>query len=301
MKKLLSAVLALLMCLLPLLGCAEGEEELKDAYYAAFDLLDAGETDAAYAEMVRVAELGYAPAMYAVGYYLDTGDFSGGAPDREAAVQWWLRAVEAGDDKALQALGHYYAHNADPLDFAKAEEYLLKAAEAGLGSAMHNLGVHYGNGDFNGGTPDPVKAKDWYIKSVEAGNEGALGSAIELCANGAKNENGEVLLATDHQKLYEILVGAYDGGTQKTVVHDWLGWMYAGNSDLMEADYAKAYEVYMAGANLGSGYCMAQLGCMYRDARIGVTDTVAAQAWFTKAVEAGYEPAQEMLDMLTAE
>ena len=293
MKKLLSLLLVLV--LLPVLAFAQTAEEQDAAYDAALDMINAGDADAAYAELLKLAEQGHVSAMYAVGYYLDTGLFNGGTPDREGAVQWWLRAVEAGDDKACQALGHYYAHDADPVDFAKAEEYLLMGAAAGRNDAMYNLGVHYNNGDFNGGTPDPVKAKEWFVKAVEAGNEDALGSAIDLCANGAKDANGEVLLEADRQKLYEILVLAYDRGTQKTVVYDWLGWMYAGNSEVMEADYPRAYVVYLQGANLGSSYCMAQLGCMYRDARLGAADTVAAEAWFIKAVEAEYEPALEML------
>ena len=293
MKKLLSLLLALLM--LPVLAFAQTAEEQDAAYDAALDMINAGDADAAYAELLKLAEQGYAPAMYALGYYLDEGTFSGGTPDREGAVQWWLRAAEVGDAKACQALGYHYAHVADPVDFAKAEEYLLKGAAAGRDDSMYNLGVHYNNGDFNGGTPDPVKAKEWFVKAVEAGNEDALGYAIDLCANGATGENGEILLAPDHQKLCEILVMAYDRGTQKTVVYDWLGWMYAGNSEVMAADYPKAYVVYLTGANLGSGYCMAQLGCMYRDARLGVADTVAAEAWFIKAVEAEYEPALQML------
>lgn len=300
MKKILSVFLVTLLMVLPGLSFAQTTEEMDAAYDAALALVAAGDHEAAYQELLGLKEQGYALALYAIGYYWDTGVFNNGTPDHETAVQWWLQAAEMGETKSLQALGHYYAHDAATIDFVKAEEWLLKAADAGREIAMQNLANHYMSGDF-GGTPDFARAREWYVKAVEAGSDDALKSALDLCGNGKTDADGAVLLAPDYAGLYSLASQACEKGTALLQAYEWLGWLCAGNSDFMEADYTRAQEVYMAGANLGSGYCMAQLGAMYRDARIGVGDTVAAQAWFVKAIEAGYEPAQEMLDNLQAQ
>lgn len=300
MKKILSVFLVALLTVLPGLSFAQTTEELDAAYDAAVELIDMGYPGRAYPELLKLADQGYAPALYAIGYELDIGEFNNGTPDHEAAAQWWSKAAELGEIKSLQALGHYYAHDAATIDFVKAEEWLLKAAEVGLSGAMHNLANHYMTGDF-GGASDPERARMWYVRAAEAGNENAMNSAIDLCANGKISETGEVLLAPDYEALFKVVQLGYEKGSANTKVYDWLGWIFAGNSGIMEADYTRAQTAYMAGAELGSGYCMAQLGAMYRDGRLGVSDLVAAQSWFTQAVEAGYEPAQEMLDSIKTE
>ena len=337
MKRIVSLLLVLLLVWTTMQ--ALGEEELQAEYDAADALCNEGKYEEALPLMQAVAEKGYTRAMRALGYDYAMGYYTGGVPDIEMALSWYTKAADLGDTDAMYgigwlydegkvtdgvpervqaliwwekaaaggnwaamyALGRHYAHNADPRDFDLSRKWLTDAFNAGYEVAGNSLGNHYASGDFSGGTPDYAQALAWYQKAATAGHANSVGVVIDYLQKGVVAGDGTVVLEPDHAGLLEFLRAQWAQGSTNTSVYDWLGWLLAGNSEAVEAEYPLAFEAYMAGANLGSGYCMAQLGMLYRDGRLGVTDPVAAAAWFTKALDAGYDQAREMLDGLNAQ
>ena len=351
--KLTSLFLALIMALLPLLGCAEETaaptaEELfmqayaaatadppdyakaEEYYLAAAELGHAGamlnlglayangdftggtpDFDKAKAMLMMAAALEQSEAIYALGYYYATGAINNGVPDYAEMEKWYLKAGEMGNINALINLGiHYYnGQNADGKpDYVKSRTTLQKAAELGNGEAMYHLGLHYEDGTFNQdwlleeNVPDPAKALTWYEAGWEAGSMNAGERLIVLYAIDKLDEDGNILIAADHAKLLQLVEKLCASGTKNVNAYSWLGWFYAGNSDLnlCETDYQKAFEAYKRGAALGYGYCMWQIGRMYEDGRLGMVDLIAAEAWITKAIAAGESSpvAQEDLERI---
>jgi TPR repeat protein len=65
-------------------------------------------------------------------------------------------------------------------DYAKAREWYEKAADAGNNLAMSNLGVLYANG--RGVTQDDGKARELFQKAADAGNTNAKKALTELAS-----------------------------------------------------------------------------------------------------------------------
>ena len=308
MKKLslsLALFLALVLALTPLLSCAEETPPILDAeelYQMAIEYYEGDQPD--YAKMKECLEqaiaMGHAKAMNELGYHYEVGTFDG-VSDYAKALELYLMSAELGNRVAMYNLGAGYHSgrlNEDVPDYAKAKEWYLKAAELGFANAMHYLGHLYQNGYVADGVPDYKEAAAWYWKAWENGNEVTPKHLVKMFRDGVTAEDGTVLLEPDHAQLLPVLEKLYTSGSEDPNMFSWLGWLLAGNSpqNVCEPDYPRAVEVYARGAELGSGYCMMQLGLIYEDGRLGTADLVAAEAWYIKAVEAGESGAQEALD-----
>jgi serine/threonine-protein kinase len=124
----------------------------------------------------QAAELGYTPAMVALGEDALEGEDAG---DKEAALQWFRRAAAGGNAVGmLNVGGMYHIGNGVPQDLDLAIYWYRQAAEAGNPSAMYNLGAMYENG--RGVTADPVKAKEFYRKAAARGNTLAKRRLVQL-------------------------------------------------------------------------------------------------------------------------
>ena len=270
------------------------------AYRYALGSFD-GEPNYAKAEewYLKAAELGHVNAMFNLGNGYCYGDFTSGVPDYEKAKTWYLKAVEQGHARAMYGLGVGYLRgyfNGDVPDYEEAKAWHLKAAELDYVDAMHYLGHYYQDGTFDNGLPDYNEAVKWYRAAWENGHVKSAEHLIDLFYKGLTAADGTVLAQPNHAQMLQLLEEIAASDAESTYALSWLGWMYAGNSDACEADYPRALEIYTRGAELGSGYCMMQLGLIYEDGRLGTADLVAAETWYVKAVEAGESGAQEALD-----
>jgi len=226
------------------------------------------------------------------------------APNHAKMLEFLNQMDQQGTENtyALSWLGWLLSGNSDQnvceVDYARAAGVYQRGAVLGSDYCMMRLGEGYHNGTFHNGVPDGDMALSYYMQAWNAGYSKAEGSIIDLLCKGITAEDGTVLFAPNHAKMLEFLNQLDQQGTENTYALSWLGWLLCGNSDqnVCEADYARAAEVYQRGAELGSGYCMMQLGSIYEAGHLGEADLTAAEEWFAKAVEAGETTAQEALD-----
>jgi uncharacterized protein len=87
----------------------------------------------------KAADMGYAPAQFAMGYMLETGTYTaGGVSD---AATWYRKAAEQGDRLAQWNLGRcYYTGVGVSTDLDKAELWLKQSAEQGDPFGQYLLG-----------------------------------------------------------------------------------------------------------------------------------------------------------------
>lgn len=81
------------------------------------------------------------------------------------AEECYLKAIENGNDDALFNLANLYS---EQKEYEKTEEYYLKSIESGRNVAFKNLGMLY----FE--QKEYKKAEEYYLKAIASGNEGAL-------------------------------------------------------------------------------------------------------------------------------
>ena len=129
----------------------------------------------------KYAEHGYKDAQFCLGLLLERGY------EREAAVwpkwkrdkdrmgkwresvDWYRKAAEQGDARAMRALGMaYYEGERVEQDYGKAAEWSKKAAELGDFAAQRNLGYLYLKG--KGVKKDKAEARKWLEKAAAQGD-----------------------------------------------------------------------------------------------------------------------------------
>ncbi len=103
--------------------------------------------------------------------------------------------AEAGDPVGQWILGEFYtvAWGGFPRDFVKSFAWLTKAAEQNVVSAQFKLGMAYELG--YGVNPDPVKAREWYMKAAEAGHAGAATRLALMLDKSGEKEEAKILYA----------------------------------------------------------------------------------------------------------
>ena len=165
----------------------------------------------------RSAELGYAPAQDALGYFYETGTL---APrDTQEALLWYRKAAEQGDRLGQWLLGRAYftgagtgrdpqnterwlrqaAEQGDPFaqyllalfkqernDYKAAAEWFHKAAEQGLPQSQKQLGLLLKQG--RGIPENKVEAYIWLLLSFEAGNHTVADDLKQLEAELGSNQ-----------------------------------------------------------------------------------------------------------------
>jgi Sel1 repeat len=137
-----------------------------------------------------------------------------------------------------------------PQDYGKARGWYEKAAEKGNDFAMNNLGVIYGNG--LGVPQDYGKARGWYEKAADKGNDLAMNN---------------------------------------------LGWFYQ-NGWGVPQDYGKARGWYEKAADKGNDLAMNNLGVIYGNGLGVPQDYGKARGWYEKAAGKGNALAETNLNEL---
>ena len=122
----------------------------------------------------------------------------------EKAEEYYLRAIESGDNKALNNLGNLYK---EQKEYEKAEEYYLRAIDTGNNDALFNLGNLYSI------KKDYTKAEEYYLKAIDIGNNDALFNIGNL-----------YIIKEDYTKAEEYYLKAIESGVNDAL--NSLSWMY---------------------------------------------------------------------------
>jgi localization factor PodJL len=172
-------------------------------YNLAQQKLDAKEPGGV-ALLTKAANLGYAPAQFQLGKFLEDGE-AGLTKDAGSARRWTERAANGGDKRAMYNLATYYIEGiGGPKDLIEAAGWFRKAAMAGVVDSQYNLARLYEQG--YGVDRDPVEAYKWYLVAAKAGDKESKSAAetirSTLSADDAKRAE---------QAALAIHAGAHDG------------------------------------------------------------------------------------------
>src|SRR5262249_17833127 len=125
----------------------------------------------------KAAEKGDAKAMVNLGLLYKKA--RGVAQDYVKAREWYEKAAAEGHTDAMANLGLLHIKGRGVAqDYVKAREWYEKAAAEDHTHAMVNLGLLYTKG--LGVTQDYAKAREWYEKAVAKGNTDAMASLEKL-------------------------------------------------------------------------------------------------------------------------
>jgi len=131
----------------------------------------------------RAAELGDASGMIFLGFAYRDG--TGVMCDHQQAVDWFIKAVEAGDDHSMIHAGRMYSRYLQRP--AEAMRWFLKAAEAGQSESHVELALLYQN--RKSPLYDAKQAIHWYRKVAE-GKSGSKDRARIALAHFCRNGEG---------------------------------------------------------------------------------------------------------------
>ncbi len=224
---------------------------------------------------LKAAEAGSAEAMRKIGGLYREGN--GVEPDNRKALEWYRKAADAGDAPAMYNVGNYYVMGiVVEQDYHEALRWYTRSADGGFASAMTAIGAIYEQGF--GVEKDGHEALMWYEKAAEAGDATAMNNIGILYADGR-------ILEQNFTAALEWLRRAADNGSGAGARN--LGLMYyLGHG--VEQDYAQALAWFLKAADLGDAAAMHMLGNMYQFGEGTEADVAKADEWHMRALEAGY-------------
>ncbi|KAF9902540.1 hypothetical protein EC991_004792 [Linnemannia zychae] len=204
-------------------------------------------------------------------------DGQGGVPqDYEAAMDWYLKAANQGDDVAQYNLGHMYHNGYGVLeDFKQAMIWYLAAADQGYALAEHNVGFMYSRGE--GTDQDFSQAFEWYHKAAEHGLASAQFN-VGHCYN-----NGDGVEENPSQAMEWYLKAAEQGLVEAQFQ---IGQLYRQGRGV-EQDYSAAFEWYLKAADQSDADAQQVIGCFYHDGLSVEQDYKVSLHWFLKAALQG--------------
>lgn len=130
----------------------------------------------------------------------------GVAKDEQKAMEFLVKAVNAGSDRAQLAMGYFYLRGTGGAtqDAAKAVEFFTMAAEQGNRDAQYNVGLAYVRGE--GVEKDLVKGFEWFEKAAYQDDAGAQYNLGVMSINGEGHEKdllaAHVWFKLAHEKAY---------------------------------------------------------------------------------------------------
>ncbi|MDQ2863048.1 MAG: sel1 repeat family protein, partial [Bacteroidota bacterium] len=217
-------------------------------------------------KLTKFKDIDEAKSYFGIGLVYDLkNDFS-------KAEQYYLMAVEKGNEQAMLNLGFFYM-DAEK-DYDKAEKYYLMAVEKENEQAMFNLGVLYKNVK-----KDYDKAEKYYLMAVEKGNEQAMFNLGFLYQDVEK----------DYDKAEQYYLMAVEKGDDMAMVS--LGVLY----NYIKKDYDKAEKYFLMAVKKGDDVAMVSLGLLYDDIK---KDYSKAEKYYLMAVGKGNDMAKNNLAFL---
>lgn len=145
--------------------------------YSCEKTLDLMQEDAIN-ELRKMAESGNVNAQFRLGVHYDGINWDtwewGDVRDAERAAYWYLQAAEQGNGAAQINLSSLYEQGRGvEKNLHKALYWLLKAVENNEDLALRRLGDHYRDGLYPYISKDINKAKEYWKKAADLGNEDA--------------------------------------------------------------------------------------------------------------------------------
>ena len=209
------------------------------------------------------------------------------AADYGKAMEYFQLAADAGNAEGWRGIGSLYANGEGvEMNLDKAREYFELAAEQGDAKALYNIGVLYQYA--MGEEQDTAKAVEYYQKSGELGFAEAYTTLVSLYlyGNGVQQDTG---------KAAEYCQKAADLGVIQAFFD--LGMMYYTGEGVGQ-DFGRAVTCFTQAAEQDVPAAMFMLGDCCRLGQGLEKDPVKAAEWYRKALEAGYDPDGEELEML---
>lgn len=158
----------------------------------------------AFSDIRRAAELGYAPAQTALGYFYETGIVTAREPGQ--AADWYKKSAASGDHLAQWLLGRLYLiGDGVQRNSSEAELSLRPAAEAGNRFAQYLLATSLEE-------KAPSDAARWY---AEAAAQDVSQAQYRLGLLLGAGRGG----AVDKRRAYVLLSIALDNGISQAALH----------------------------------------------------------------------------------
>ncbi|MQP64747.1 hypothetical protein GE253_05240 [Niveispirillum sp. SYP-B3756] len=222
----------------------------------------------------QAARLGDPTAQYYTGLYLLEG--IGTAADQPAALEWLLKAAEAGIVAACRTLGiiHRRGRGA-PINFTIAETWLRRGAVKGDSECMALLAdMHMGR---QAAVPNPGEAIVWYTAASELGHAGAL------AALGLAHQTGK-FVPLDPLRAIHFLEKATQAGHVEAAFH--LGISHLEGRGI-PVDYGKAAQLLAKAAEQGHPNATYNLGVLYFHGHGVARDQEKAMGYYARSAELG--------------
>ena len=281
-----------------------GDKEAEAKCNESLELFRQGLLGNDFAATKSSAIIGYAPSQADLGRNYMMGQ---GVPqDKKKAVEWWRKAVDQGEYRAMFWLGTAYergdgvvkddykafdlwershSYGWEPATGklrALASEY-RKGAEKGDASAEFFLGVAFEQGFSS--ELNPEEAVKWYRKAAGQGHPGAQTFLAFALLTGSG-------IAKDPEQAVAWFRKAAEKGNSEAQQN--LGrCLFYGEG--CEENKQEAVSWYRKAAEQGEPGAMFNLGASYMEGTGVEKDLTEAEKWFRRAASLGHERAAELL------
>ncbi len=252
----------------------------------------------------RAAELGYAAANYALALMFSESESL--PSGKKKAFNAFKDAAEGGHIGAMYRLGLAYLNGEGvDRDTALAARWLRLAAAQGLVRAQLLVGRMYARGL---GVPgDPAVAEEWFRRAAEQGDARgveayrrlvghAVASAPSEPAQGPASEAPPTAAASTAAEASAPAAPASSGAAPST--GGVVARLDAGVAAYRAKDYHAAFEAWYPLAEQGVRRAAFYVGGLYMDGHGVAADKVEAYKWLKRAADAGYSPAEGLIEEL---
>jgi len=192
-------------------GCSASSTKDPEALYRDAALLaTAGQFEEAAHILRKAAELGHGKAMSDLGALYGNG--IGVSQNWEEAVNWWTKAVQAGDSGAIYNVGIYHYKQGQ---FSTAFLWFHEAATRGIAAGMMSVGSMHMKGE---GVPeDSEEGLRWVRGAAKAGLPAAQ-SVLDLHEHDRQAlEDSDMPYVISVDTWRQLLLPGRDGDTQAVV------------------------------------------------------------------------------------
>ena len=228
-------------------GNAESMHRLGELYESYFPDVDFPER-IAMSWYEQSALLGNAASMYHMGVFCEQG--KGVTKDLARAEEWYLKAIEGGNERAPETLFKLYGGDGELHDQEKADAMFAKV------QAIYQAGMDRGESDAF------YKMAKLYMTDTAY---------------------------RDLAKALAHFEQAAELGSGESLVYDNIGHLYTNYADVIPLDYEKAATAFQKAIELGSGYAMYCTGLMYQNGEYFEKDPLKAEECFEEARKMGYQ------------
>ena len=282
-----------------------GDQKARKICDESLELFRQGLLGNAFAATKSSAIIGYASSQADLGSDYMMGQ---GVPqDKKKAVEWWKKAVEQGEYRAMLWLGTAYERGEGVAkDDWKALELFQSSDDAGgepASQKLNSLAATYcadaakgdpsaqffmgvANENAYGVERNFAKAAEWYRKAAEQGHTGAQTFLAFALLTGSG-------IAKDPEQAVAWFRNAAEKGNSEAQQN--LGrCLFYGEG--CKENRQEAVSWYRKAAEQGVSSAMFNLGACYMEGTGVEKDTVEAEKWFRRAASQGHERAAEILN-----